>query len=585
MSLITLGISGELGHDPAAALIVDGEVVAAVEEERLVRRRHAKGMMPIESVRYCLRAGGLRPREIEQVAISYAPISLFSPARWHYAKRYWYAPDRGVDAILNGNRRYRRWVKRVRQMLNELAIPVHKIKFLPVEHQVAHAASAYYFSGFQKKTALLSLDLRGEYATTLFAWGEAGRIHKIKEFYEPDSLPGMYASLCDYLNYDMLDGEPRVMGVATHGDADKYDLSFLSDCSGKDFRVNTKMIRTVGVRRYKYRSVGHAFSQDLVDELGPRRRNDIFKDPYVHYAAAMQKMYERTVMQLATHYLSDVARDSGQLALAGTGAFNVKLNKKLLGLPWVKELSVQPIAGDAGTALGAAAYAVAQQKKSIKPLNHNYLGPSYSTEHCIDACKDHRERPHYEVLDDPSDKAAELLSKGHLVGWFQGRAEFGPRALGNRSILGNPRVSESVGEINEKVKFREKWRAFSPSMLASLAEDMFDLNHPADYMTIAFDVHPEWREKFPAVVYKDGTTRAHVVRKETNPRFHALLEAMEKRAGDGIVLNTSLNRPGEVLICTPEDALNMFHGSDLEYLIMEDVLVTKKSVDEIKGWD
>lgn len=585
MSLITLGISGELGHDPAAALIVDGEVLAAVEEERLVRRRHAKGMMPIESVRYCLRAAGLRPREIEQVAISYAPISLFSPARWHYAKRYWYAPDRGVDAILNGNRRYRRWVKRVRQMLNELAIPVHKIKFLPVEHQVAHAASAYYFSGFQKKTALLSLDLRGEYATTLFAWGEAGRIHKIKEFYEPDSLPGMYASLCDYLNYDMLDGEPRVMGVATHGDPDKYDLSFLSDCSGKDFRVNTKMIRTVGVRRYKYRSVGHAFSQDLVDELGPRRRNDIFKDPYVHYAAAMQKMYERTVMQLATHYLSDIARDSGQLALAGTGAFNVKLNKKLLGLPWVKELSVQPIAGDAGTALGAAAYAVAKQKKSIKPLNHNYLGPSYSTEHCIDACKDHRERPHYEVLEDPSDKAAELLSKGHLVGWFQGRAEFGPRALGNRSILGNPRVSESVGEINEKVKFREKWRAFSPSMLASLAEDMFDLNHPADYMTIAFDVHPEWREKFPAVVYKDGTTRAHVVRKETNPRFHALLEAMEKRAGDGIVLNTSLNRPGEVLICTPEDALNMFHGSDLEYLIMEDVLVTKKSVDEIKGWD
>lgn len=585
MSLITLGISGELGHDPAAALFVDGEVVAAVEEERLVRRRHAKGMMPLESVRYCLRAAGLRPRAIEQVAISYAPISLFTPARWHYAKRFWYAPDRGVDAILNGNRRYRRWVKRVRHMLNELAIPVNKINFVPVEHQMAHASSAYYFSGFKQKTALLSLDLRGEYATTLFAWGEAGRIHKIKEFYEPDSLPGMYASLCDYLNYDMLDGEPRVMGVATHGDPDKYDLSFLSDCSGDDFRVNTKMIRTVGLRRYKYRSVGHAFSQDLVDELGPRRRNDIFKDPYVHYAAALQKMYERTVMQLATHYLSDVAKSSGQLALGGTGAFNVKLNRKLLSLPWVRELSVQPTAGDAGTALGAAAYAVARQNKTVKPLKHNYLGPSYSDEHCIDACKDHRERPHYEILEDASDKAAELLSQGHLVGWFQGRAEFGPRALGNRSILGNPRVSESVGEINEKVKFREKWRAFSPSMLASVAKEMFQLDHPADYMTIAFDVHPQWREKFPAVVYRDGTTRAHVVREETNPRFHALLKAMEKRTGDGIVLNTSLNRPGEVLICTPEDALNMFHGSDLEYLIMGNVLVTKKSVDEIKGWD
>ena len=157
--------------------------------------------------------------------------------------------------------------------------------------------------------------------------------------------------------------------------------------------------------------------------------------------------------------------------------------------------------------------------------------------------------------------------------------------MGNRSILGNPRVSESVGEINEKVKFREKWRAFSPSMLESVACEMFNLSHPADYMTIAFDVHQKWREKFPAVVYKDGTTRAHVVKEKTNPQFHALLQAMEERTGDGIVLNTSLNRPGEVLICTPEDALNMFHGSDLEYLIMENILVTKKSGDEIKGWD
>lgn len=576
MSLITLGLSGALGYDPAAALFIDGELIAAVEEERLVRRKHAKGMMPVESIRYCLRAAKLKPRQIDQIAVSYAPISIFTPARWHYARRFWYAPDRSVDALFNGNRRYRRYVRQVRAMLAELAIPWEKIRFVPVEHQLAHASSAYHLSGFKEKTAILGIDLKGEYATTFFGYGENGKIHKIKELYEPDSLSGMYAAVCDYLGYDMLDGESKVMGIATHGNPDKYDLSELADFSGKDFRINTKLIGTVGLRRYKHKSVGHFFSPALVEKLGPRRAGDVFTDPYVHYAASIQAMYEKIATGLTAHYLSDVIKDSGRLVFAGTGAFNVKLNQRLLALPWVKELFVQPAAGDAGTAIGAAAYAIAKQDVPVNKLKHTFLGPRYSTDRCIRACKAHREKPQYEILEQPGDKAAELLAAGHLVGWFQGRMEFGPRALGNRCILGNPRLTGSVEEINKKIKFREKWRCFSPSMLENLAKEMLEIDHPADFMTITFDVKEKWRDMFPAVVYKDGTTRAHVVRKAINPRFHSLLKAMEEKTGQGIVLNTSLNRPGEALICSPEDALEMFFGSDLDYLIMQDLLVTKR---------
>jgi len=576
MSLITLGLSGALGYDSAAALYIDGELIAAVEEERLVRSKHAKGMMPVESVRYCLRSAKLKPRQIEQVAIAYAPISLFSPARWHYASRLWYAPERGLDALINGNRRYRRYVRQVRAMLGELAIPWDKIRFVPVEHQLAHASSAYHLSGFREKTAILGIDLKGEYATTFFGYGENGQIHKIKELYEPDSLSGMYAAICDYLGFNMLDGEAKVMGIATHGDPDKYDLSFLADYSGKNFRMNTKLIGTVGLRRYKHRDVGHYFSPKLIEKLGPRRAGDMFQDPYVHYAASIQRLYEQIATAMTTHYLSDVIKDSGRLVFAGTGAFNVKLNQRLLALPSVKELFVQPAAGDAGTAIGAGAYAVAKRNVAVSKLRHTFLGPRFTSDRCVRACESHRDKPVWEVVENPAETAAALLAEGHLVGWFQGRMEFGPRALGNRSILGNPRSHDSVEMINKKVKFREAWRCFSPSMLESVATDMLEGEHPADFMTLTFDVKEKWRDMFPAVVYKDGTTRAHIVRKAVNARFHALLLAMEKHTGYGVVLNTSLNRPGEAMICSPEDALAMFFGSDLDYLIMQDVLVTKR---------
>jgi len=576
MSLITLGLSGALGHDAAAALFVDGDLVAAVEEERLVRRKHAKGCMPREAAKFCIRSAKIKPRDINTVSVSYAPISIFSRARWHYARRYWYAPERSVDALFNGNRRYRRYMHEVKQLLDELKIPWDKVRFVPVQHQLAHASSAYHMSGFAEKTAILTIDMKGEYAAMFLGYGENGHIHKIKQFYDPDSLSGMFGAITDYLGFDMLDGDAKVMGMASYGDPDKYDLSALANCDGKHFRVNTKLISTVGLRRYKDKSRGHFFSNKLIEMLGPRRAGELFQDPYVHYAASIQKLYEDAAVALVEHYLGSVLKETGKLAFAGTGALNVKLNQRLAAMPLVKELFVPPAAGDAGTAIGAAAYTLSKQNVPIRGLENAFLGPRYTTERCVRACEKHRDKPLFEVLEDPAARAAKLLGEGLLVGWFQGRMEFGSRALGNRCILANPMESAAVDSVNKKIKFREGWRSFSPSIIDTLAEEVLGSKHPADYMTSSFEVTPQWREKLPGLVYKDGTSRAHVVKKEANPRFYRLLKEFEAVSGFGVVLNSSLNRPGEAMVCSPEDALNLFFGSDLEYLIMQDLLITKR---------
>lgn len=575
MSLIILGLSGALSHDPSAALYIDGKLVAAVEEERLIRKKHATHEMPVEAARFCLEYAGIKPSDIDIVALPYAEISLLSPARWHYAKRYWYAPDRVVDVLLNGNRRYRRYIRRVRELLEAINVDWHQVEFDPIEHHVAHASSAYHLSGFKEKTAILCIDGKGEYATTFFGYGEHGVIHKIKEFYDPDSLGQLYASFTEYLGFEMLDGEYKVMGMAPYGNAELYDLSRLIKFDGKEIKVDTKLVNTVGLRRYKEDGKGFFFSQALVDWLGPRRKGDIADDPYVHYAAAIQQMYETISLKLIDYYLGDILRETGKLAFAGGGALNVKLNQKILELPYVNELFVQPAANDSGTSVGAAAYA--SWKRGVEPetLKHVYLGPDFTNESCIQACEAHPEKPEFEVLEDVVAKAAELIAEGNPIGWFQGRMEFGPRALGGRSILGRADQRGIADKINSQIKFRERWRPFCPSVLDSIAEEVIESDHQADFMTITFNVADEWKEKMPEVVHKDGSARVQIVHAETNPKYHSLLTKLQGITGNGVVLNTSLNRRGEPMVCSPRDALEMFFGSDLQYMVLEDLLVTK----------
>lgn len=381
--LITLGLTGTVGHDPAAALFIDGELVAAVEEERLIRRKHAKDEMPYHSARYCLQSASINPMDVDIVAIPNAPISLLSPARWHYARRHWYAPDRALDSLFNGNRRYRRYVKQVRHLLEQLHIPWKKIKFVPVEHQLAHASSVYHLSGYQGRTAILTIDSRGEYATILLAEGQDGRIRKLREFYDPDSLSGMYGAITDYLGFEILDGEFKVMGMAPFGDPDRYDLSFLAHFTGKNFKVDNRLISTVGFRRYKAKSRGHFFSRKLIDKLGPRREGALVDDPYVHYAASIQRYYEHVATGLVINYLYPALKDTGQLVFAGTGSMNIKLNHRLQELPSVKHFFVHPAAGDSGSAIGAASYAVARREYRSNPcamcsLAHALPRPSAS---------------------------------------------------------------------------------------------------------------------------------------------------------------------------------------------------------------
>jgi carbamoyltransferase len=278
------------------------------------------------------------------------------------------------------------------------------------------------------------------------------------------------------------------------------------------------------------------------------------------------------------YYLGGIIHETGLIAFAGGGALNVKLNQKIVARPDVKELFVQPAAGDAGTAVGAAAYVSMQRGVPVEKMEHVYLGPAYTNEEIIAACAKHPARPRWQKIDDVPVRVARLLTDGHPVAWFQGRMEFGPRALGGRSILGCPSVPGIADRINAQIKFRERWRPFCPSMLDTVAPQMLQSRHPAPFMTITFEVAPEWRQRVPEVVHEDGTARAQVLRREQHPRYYDLMRELEKLTGNGVVLNTSLNRRGEPMVCSPSDALDMFFGSDLQYLVMEDILVTKEGV-------
>jgi carbamoyltransferase len=581
LGLTVLGLSGAVGHDPSAALYVDGRLVAAAEEERFVRDKHARNRMPYEAAKFCLSRAGIKPGEVDAIAIPYAPIGLNEEARWHYAKRYWYAPDRSLDALFNGNRRFRRYKKRIEWCLLQLGFDLEKTAIEPVEHHLAHAASCYLCSGFTGKTAILGIDGKGEYATTFFGWGENGHIYKIKEFYDPESLGGLYGALTEYLGFDMLDGEFKVMGMAPYGDATRHDFSRLAKFENGELVINTDYVNVIGLKRYKERGKGYYFSPRLVEWLGPKREGDVADEPYVHYAASIQALFEKLSLEMIDYYLGSILRETGRIAFAGGCALNVKLNQKIIARPEVKELFVQPAASDAGTAVGAAAYVSQWRGVPVEKMEHVYLGPDYSNEEVIAAITRHEKTRGlgiaWEKIDAVPRTVARLLADGNPVAWFQGRMEFGPRALGNRSILGCPSVPGVADRINAQIKFRERWRPFCPSMLDTVGPQMFGIDHPAPFMTFTFDVKDEWKTRVPEVVHEDGTSRAQVLRREFNPRYYELMVELEKLTGNGVVLNTSLNRRGEPMICSPADALEMFFGCDLKYLVMQDVLIMKEA--------
>ncbi|MBP9865411.1 MAG: carbamoyltransferase [Candidatus Omnitrophica bacterium] len=565
-----LGISNP-HHDSSACLLVDGRLVAAAEEERFSRKKHASGAYPLQAIQYCLEEAGLKPSDIQVVAHG-TSAEAYDRHKWAYFFRSLKSrPSYALKAIFKAGVRKKNWSKRLPDILSQAGIDSSKVQMYFVEHHVAHAASAFYFSGFSD-AAFLTMDGSGEFtATMLGEFDIAGKVNIIKEFIVPDSLGFFYATMTDFLGFEHDDGEYKVMGMAPFGDPSRYNLDDLVSYKNRKYRVNDDYI--YAVRRNRWHP-DKWFSRKMVERFGPPRTNDDLLEPYIHIAAAVQKKFEDVSLALVDDYLSEALKKSGgRLCFSGGCALNVKLNQKLIDHPLVKELWVQPASSDAGLSLGAAAMAAHAAGERIEPMKHSYWGPQFSDREIerVFANSGHTFTREKSI----TDTVSQLLHKGEVVSWFQGRMEWGPRALGNRSILGNPVFKGTADRINEVIKFREQWRPFCPSILAEHGPAILETSHDSPFMTFCFTVKPEWRERIPEVVHVDKTARPQFVTREANPRYYELIEKFSKLSGVPVLINTSLNRRGEPMICSPEDALQMLRGSGLKYLAIGDYLVTK----------
>jgi carbamoyltransferase len=565
-----LGFGGPFfHHDPAAAIVVDGKIVAAAEEERFVREKHAIVRPCLGSIEFCLKHSGVAPKDIDAVAFSWS-FDAYNRKKWLYAaKTLLSEPSRAYKAIAKSRKQCAGVKKSVLDILKHFKIDLPAEKVFFIEHHIAHAASAYLLSGYEE-AAIMSIDGSGEYTSTLFACGSGGEMKKIKEIDLPDSLGRFYSTMTAYLGFDPNDGEYKLMGMAPYGDASKADLSGIISYNEKTFKINPEYVWPIRSRRYSPDSM---IPKKLVERFGPPREGDYLSEPYIHIAAATQKVFEDIVIKLMETHLGDCLKKTGNLVFAGGCALNVSLNRKLMRHPLVKNLFVQPASHDAGTSLGAAIYVAAMLGDKIMPMGDVYLGPSFTNEEIESVLKE--KNISYVRSDNIEKECADLLVAGSVVGWFQGRMEFGPRALGNRSILGNPTIHGTSDRINEMVKFREKWRPFCPSILEEHAEDIIGIKK-APFMTLSCEVKESWKKKIPEVVHVDGSARPQTVSQADNPRFYAVLKHFYNKTGIPVLINTSLNRRGEPMVCAPRDAVEMFLGSGLDYIAIGDFLVSRK---------
>jgi carbamoyltransferase len=563
-----LGLAGPFWHDPSAALLVDGRVVAAIEQERLSRRKHANGALPVEAALACLELGGLRVKDVELFAFPWS-MQAIRAQRLRYARQFSRRPAKSLSMFVRGWKKSARRENRMLQTLARLGVDPDRAPLEWVEHHLAHASSAVHFSGFED-CAVLTVDGVGEITTCLFGCARGGAIEKLQETLRPDSLGFFYAAMTDFLGFEINDGEYKVMGMSSYGDPSKVDLSGLVRVEDGELRIDERALNPRRGGRWR----GRSFGPQLVEKLGPPREGDEIDEPYIHIAAATQRVLEQAVLALVDHWLRAELERTRRLCFAGGVALNVVLNRRLMEHPLVDELFVPPSPNDAGTSLGAASFAAARRGERIAPLANAYLGPAYATD-AIARELDELRIPYTRVPDAPA-RAAELLAGGEAVAWFQGRMEWGPRALGNRSILGHPGHAGTADDINGRIKYRERWRPFCPSVLEERAAEFLGRKHPSPFMTLSFRVPEEWRSRAPEVVHVDGTVRPQVVSKRENPRYHRLISEFERRTGLPCVLNTSLNRRGEPMIESPRDALAMFFGSGLEHLFLEDLYVGKR---------
>lgn len=600
-----LGISA-FYHDSAAAIVRDGEVIAAAQEERFTRKKH-DARFPAQAVRYCLEFAGVRPEQLDSVVFYEKPFLKFERLLENYLA---FAP-RGVRSFRMA---LPLWIREKLFQKDLLCRELETIwpksdwasRLLFTEHHQSHAASAFFPSPFED-AVVLTMDGVGEWATTSAAVGSGNRLEIVSEVCYPHSLGLLYSAFTYYTGFKVNSGEYKVMGLAPYGEP-RYARAILDSLIDlKDdgsFRLD--------LRYFDY-CTGLTMTNGRFDELfggPPRRPEEPIAQRHMDLAASVQAVLEEAVMRMSCSLASKTG--ARNLCIAGGVGLNCVANGKVLRSGRFKGIWIQPAAGDAGGAVGAALAAYYIHKGQPRHPNGQldgmkgaYLGPSFENDEVERRLT--KAGAKYAVYGDAEliERSVDALVEGKAVGWFQGRMEFGPRALGNRSVLGDPRSPTMQSLLNLKVKYRESFRPFAPSVLREDLQDWFEMDTDSPYMLLVGDVlerrriamTPEQRSLFgidrlnaprseiPAVTHVDYSARVQTVHAETNPRYHALISAFKARTGCPVIVNTSFNIRGEPIVCTPEDAFRCFMGTEIEVLAVGNCFLRKEDQDQSRKQD
>jgi carbamoyltransferase len=562
-------IIGFGGHDleSSATLLVGGKLIAAAQEERFNRVTHVGGF-PYRAIDYCLKEAGLNINDIDY--FTYPFKDDYSFYLRHTASNLITNPSEVINRFSDFKKTLNYRIHKRRHFRGELqsvfsyrlGIPENKIKFF--DHHACHFASAFYSSGFEE-AAGLTIDLEGDGSSTCGWVGREGKTKKVLSFLFPNSLGILYNRVTNFLGFKTHD-EYKVMGLAAYG-RPAYDQEFkkLLALTDAGYQLNGKYFDPLK---------NYLISPEFSKLFGPPYQNhDSVDERMTDIACSLQKIFEDAVIHLA-RIVKSISRSSN-IVLAGGCSLNSKANGVLLNENIFKEIYIPAVAGDCGVSLGAAYLQHASLTQAFKPkrIDSDALGPSFSAEQIKKSIE--KGKLAYTYHEHPEKTCAQLLASGKIVGWFQGRMEFGPRALGQRSILADARDASMKGKVNAAVKFREGFRPFAPICKLESAREFFNLEGDAPFMTFTVKVKEHKRDDIPAVVHHDGTSRVQTVDKNVNPLLHSLLDEFENITGVPVLLNTSFNVAGEPIVCTPDDAIRTFFTSGLDALFMENFLLSK----------
>ena len=557
--MLTLGINYSQMHDSSACIVRDDELLFAVAEERISRLKH-DARFPQLAIQACLDFAKVSASHLDEVCFGWQPAG---PVYRHDLKLYaigqW--PISSMN-VLNSSRHFlSMWHQQSGAAPFRRIFGSSKTRFRYVDHHLAHALSAYAYSGFDD-AAVVIMDGRGAWEATSIWHGHAGRLDHVLTLNWPDSLGLFYAQFTGYLGFVPNSDEWKVMGLAPYGQPG-IDLSAYINPNDAPYRVFTKNLIGDGL--------GYAH---FASRLGPPRDAESeISDQHKNIAFAVQDACESAMMSVVRLALEKTK--SRNLCLAGGVALNSKANGKIVASGLIENIFVQPAASDDGVALGAALAPCLDGNGRLpgKAMRHGYWGPSFDDDAIEKSLLTYKIR--HTRLSDPAATAAQLLSAGKILGWFQGRMEFGPRALGSRSILADPRDPEMNAKVNNAVKFREWWRPFAPSFKKEAAPEYLESAYDSPFMILTAQVRPEKRAIIPSVTHVDGSARPQTVEREINPLYYRLIDEFGKITGVPVIMNTSFNLRGEAIVHTPTDALRTFFSSGMDALVIGSFLVEK----------